>query len=81
MQGAAVSVCQFLASEVHKPSTAEPIPPVEATKKEKVTVKKPSAAKPVKPRPAEPPAPPPIVTTIMEMGFSRKKIEYAVKVC
>ena len=75
-----MSVCQFLASEVHKPSSTEPAPPKAVAKKGKTPVKKPIAAKPAKAHPAEPPTPAPIVSTIMEMGFSRKKIEHAMKV-
>ncbi len=100
MQAAAVSVCQFLASEVHKPvhstpeeeeEEEEPSPESKAPKK-KLTVKRAMTADPVAavlsrsvsaPQRAQPPTippPSPVVTQIMEMGFPRRHVEYAMQV-
>lgn len=74
-----MSICQYLASEVHEPHTNEPkhreIPrKLTPAKKLPVTV--------TPPTPAVPDTPPPsrIVVQLMEMGFPRRRIEYAVQV-
>ena len=94
-QAAAVSVCQYLVSEVHKPvlttheSEAGPAtePAKAATKKKaakKAAVTIPSVAAPTpapsRPQQPAPSAPPtPLVSQIMEMGFPRRHIEYAMQ--
>ena len=84
LEGAAVSICQYLASEVHSPQANE------ATQKKQprkvsTSAKKPlsiqSASSPVvTPTVPEPPPPSRIVSQIMEMGFQRRRIEYAIQV-
>ena len=87
-QAACVSVCQYLtAARVNNemdteesdsdsegaPSHPQPTPP------EPVPTVMGKQQKPKKaPRPQIPP-PPPEVTRIMEMGFQRKQVEYAIK--
>lgn len=87
LESAAVSICQYLAAEVHSPQTNE------AT--EKKQPRKASVAR--KPPPSQsntptttagtvalpvpdPPPPSRIVSQIMEMGFQRRRIEYAIQV-
>ena len=102
MQAAAVSVCQYLVSEVHKPvlaipnsevATAEPAAKVikrRATKKiVNITPSAPapsSSSSSSSSQPQQPasttsttPAPTPLVSQIMEMGFPRRHIEYAMQ--
>ena len=77
LQGAAISVCQYLAAEVHQPEVpATPKKHASSKKKTTHTVKKP-VPKPSMPQ-ATPPSP--IVTQLMEMGFPRRNIEYAIEV-
>ncbi len=105
LQAAAVSVCQYLASEVHKPLAQIPEEEEEDEEggKEAETVvqvpkKKPASsskkgsantntapaptsqpAAVQKPKPVVSAAPPtPVVAQLMEMGFERRTIEYAI---
>ncbi len=90
-------MCQFLASEVHKPVLSipeeeDPLPDSKAPPKKKVVASKPapqSAAATVLSRPAPtprqpklptPPPPSSVVSQIMEMGFPRRHVEYAIQV-
>lgn len=78
-----MSVCQYLASEVHKPLAAPEVEPKPKPKKKAPPPKKtaPQQSKPKQPAaPPEPPSPAPVVKQIMEMGFPRRHIEYAVQV-
>lgn len=76
-------MCQYLASEVHKPLRAAEAGQGAAAQKKVYTPKKqnvvpaPPPSKPV--TPAVPP-PAPLVSQVMEMGFSRRHVEYAVQV-
>ena len=76
-QAAAISVCQFLAAEVYNPDSN--VLPKERNKSKK---KPAHPFKKLPPKPAKPQAPPPapIVTQLMEMGFLRRNIEYAIEV-
>ena len=86
-----MSVCQYLASEVHKPLTppmTTPTPSPSSKPKSKKTATPaqppvntatpPSKAK-AKPAPELPP-PSTLVSQIMEMGFPRQHIEKAIEV-
>ena len=94
LQAAAVSVCQYLASEVHKPvvavheaeqaqaAAASPIRTTAAPKKKTAAKKAPPSIDPALTKPAKPsePKPPtPVVKQIMEMGFPRRHVEYAMQ--
>ena len=81
-------MCQYLASEVHRPILAVPSPEAKAPKKRVSVMKKPATASatgsstpPVKhtPKVVEPAPPTPLVSQLMEMGFPRKNIEHAVR--
>lgn len=84
-QTSAVSVCQFLASEVYQPVTSiiEQIgktstPRISKKKAPKTTaVAKKSTAKVKKTTIQSPPSP--VVQSLMEMGFSRRIIDHAIK--
>ena len=87
-QTSAVSVCQFLASEVYQPvvSIMEQVgkasPKISKKKAAKLAVgtaaKK--ATRQTKPKkPVVQAAPSPVVQSLMEMGFSRKIIDHAIK--
>ena len=102
-QAAAVSVCQYLVSEVHKPVLAIPDSevatpePVTKVVKRRVTKKlanttpsvaapassssssSSSSTQPQQPSSSTTPAPTPLVSQIMEMGFPRRHIEYAMQ--
>ena len=87
-QTAAVSVCQFLASEVHKPLKVDQTPQPKLPKKKPhhpsgstsptTTTSKKTAPQPKPVKSTDPP--PPVVSQIMEMGFPRRHIEYAMQV-
>ena len=86
-----MSVCQYLASEVHSPLAIattdeeeeeeeddQPASKVPALRKKSPPEKK--AAPPPKPKSTELPPPSSTVSQIMEMGFPRRHIEYAMQV-
>ena len=78
-----MSVCQYLASEVHKPLRATTAAQ-ETVQKKPHTPKKQNVVPPV-PAPTKPvalslPPPAPIVSQVMEMGFTRRHVEYAIQV-
>ena len=87
-----MSVCQYLASEVHKPLVAEeevqhvqeevklPKKRPPPAKKVNVSIPTPLAKPPVEKVKQVLPPPSPVVSQLMEMGFERRVIEYAVKV-
>ena len=88
-QTSAVSVCQFLASEVYQPAASiiEQVGKASPVVSKKKTAKSAAAtvAKKTTPRktkskkPTAPSAPSPVVQSLMEMGFSRKIIDHAIK--
>ena len=93
-QAAAVSMCQYLASEVHSPhtetsqATAKEAEESNDTKKKLPPTKKVSKPFPspgTQPKaptavaPAKLPPPSPVVSQLMEMGFDRRYIEYAIQ--
>ena len=95
LQAAAVSVCQYLASEVHKPTQPEALSDDESISKQPAHKKKSSmptrpvpvattnkkeAATKAKVKAEEPPPVNPVVTQIMEMGFPQRHIEHAMQV-
>ncbi|XP_048453850.1 E3 ubiquitin-protein ligase HERC2 [Rhincodon typus] len=78
LEAAALAVCQFLAVESTHPST----PVFDDSSSSEATT--PVTVQPVRPlkhkkRKPSPPPPLPIVAQLMEMGFGRKNIEFALK--
>ena len=84
-----MSVCQFLASEVYQPAAsiieqvgkASPVvSKKKAAKPAAATVAKRAATRKTKAKkPTAPLAPTPVVQSLMEMGFSRRIIDHAIK--
>ena len=88
-----MSICQYLASEVHKPfidnttaAVAKEPEVSKAVKKKSPPSKKasklaPGAGQKTAPVTAKPDLPPPtpVVSQLMEMGFNRRYIEYAIQ--
>lgn len=80
-----MSVCQYLSSEVHKPLKA--VESLQGTVQKRAhTPKKQNVAPPTPlappPKPVAPSLPPPtpLVSQVMEMGFTRRHVEYAIQV-
>ena len=80
-----MSVCQYLAAKVHnpteptdQPSSLQPVKSVTNSVKKPVKVSQQQQQQ--KPVAEAPPPPSPIVSQIMEMGFPRRHIEYAIQV-
>ena len=71
-----MSVCQYLAAEVHIPQAS--IPRKSERPRKTIPIKKTPIT--TVSHAVQESAPIPIVSQIMEMGFPRKRIEYAIQV-
>ena len=86
-QAAALATCQFLATESSRP-TKPPSPPAPEPRPEVPSTNDGAPEKPQKihkhrkkprVRKLTPPAPPPLVQQLVEMGFTRQHVERALK--
>lgn len=65
---------------MHKPEVAEPKYQKKRPRKSHLVKKVPLTGETTSPSVADPPPPSRIVSQLMEMGFNRRRIEYAIQV-
>ena len=65
---------------MHKPEIAEPTHHKRRPRKSHIVKKVPLTGEALSPSTPDPPPPSRIVSQLMEMGFNRRRIEYAIQV-